>query len=276
MVAVVVLTMTGCGDNGATPKPDAKVDVTDGGCEPGPDAAPSGKPLGDVSGTWAIVEISHALVTGPLSSVQISRELYTYTVTQTGQDLQIVEQICDIHVDSEDDSEHTRFLPSLWANLPAVNRLGKLVDGGGGVFTFTTEKTYRTRGITMTDPAVDPMPDTDSGVTDPRVEDWDMDSHPGITLLLSGILRGQAYVVQRDFNVYNGKQSSPDQMEGITTWGSDQTYIGSDPDAIAKLNISASPDGAHPERDTFMLVRVPAGSNCAFVVANQCQLFNGK
>ena len=274
-MVMVAFLVAACGDGG-TVTPDAKpLPMADAGCEPGPDAAPSGKALGDVSGTWAIIELSYAVVSAPLTSVQISRNLYTYDVTQTGADLTIVERPCDIQVDDEAGSESTRMLPTLWANIPATNRIGQLVQDKGGAYHFTTQMAYRTRGITMADIANDPMPDTDAGVADPRVEDWDMDGNPGITLLLTGILHGQAYVVQRDWNQYDAEQTSPDQIEGHTTWDSEQTYLGSDPPAIRILNVQASPD-PDASKHKVLLVRVPAGSNCSYVVANQCQLFNGK
>ena len=84
-----------------------------------------------------------------------------------------------------------------------------------------------------------------------------------------------AYVVQRDHNEYSGTQTSPDQIDALNTWGSEQVYLGSDPAAIADLNIQASPD-PDASKHTVKLVRVPNGSDCTYVVENQCQLFDGK
>jgi len=273
VVVVATVLATGCGgDGGAPATPDGAPIEIDAGCVPGPDATPSSQALGDVNGSWAVLELSHARVGQPLNSVQISRELYTFTITQTGTDLAIVEQMCDIQVDDASGLESTRMLPSLWPSLPPVNRIGSLVADGAGGFTLTTMQAYRTRGITLVNIETDPLP-TDA--SDPRIEDWDEDSHPGITLLLDGILRGQAYVIQRDWNMYNASQVGIDLIEGHTMWDSEQVYLGSDPDSIAELNISADPD-PDPSKHTVQLVRIPAGSDCAYVTANQCTLFAGK
>jgi hypothetical protein len=276
-IVVVAASLCGCGGDNNTVFPDARVPVVpDAGCEPGPDAAPSGKALGDVSGTWAVVELSTAVVTGPLTSAQISRNLYTFVVTQTGTELSIVEHTCDIEVDDTMGLEKTRMLPTLWPNLPVLTRPGALVDEGGGHFTFTTQDAIHLRGVTMEDPVNDPMPARDGGVAPGVViQDTDMDDHPGVTLLLDGLLRGQAYVVQRDHNAYTGTQSSPDQIDGHNVWSSEQVYLGSMPQSIADLAINATPD-PDPSKHTFQLIRIPDGSDCSYVVDHQCQLFDGK
>jgi hypothetical protein len=272
----ILLVLAACGDS-TTAFPDGHpVEVIDAGCVPGPDAAPSGKPLGDVTGTWAVVETSIARVSQPLNSEQISRNLYTFEITQKGAGLAIVEHTCDIEVDDATGIETTRMLPALFPRIPALNRIGGLVPDGNGKFTFTTQDAYHLRGVTMEDPATNPMPERDGGVAPGVViEDTDMDGHPGITLLLDGLLRGQAYVVQRDHNAYNATQSAPDLLEGHNVWGSEQVYLGSMPSSIAELNIQATPD-PDASKHTVMLVRVPTGSDCSYVVTNQCQLFNGK
>lgn len=271
----ILLVVAACGDS-TTTFPDAHVDTFDAGCVPGPDAAPSGKPLGDVSGTWAVVETSIARVSQPLNSEQISRNLYTFEILQKGDMLQIVEHTCDIEVDDATGIETTRMLPALFPRIAPLDRGGSLVADGSGKFTFTTLPGIHLRGVTMNDPANDPMPDRDGGVAPGVViDDTDMDGHPGITLLLDGLLRGQAYVVQRDHNQYTATQTSPDQIDGHNMWGSEQVYLGSDPSSIANLNIQATPD-PDASKHVVMLVRVPAGSDCSYVVTNQCQLFNGK
>src|SRR5689334_12352194 len=101
VVAMVVVLVSGCGDDDDDgddvptidgSMPDAKpMDEIDAGCLPQPDAAPSGKTLGDVSGTWAVNERVIALVGAPLNSKQLSRQLYVFEITQTGTELAINE-----------------------------------------------------------------------------------------------------------------------------------------------------------------------------------------
>jgi hypothetical protein len=271
-----------CGDDDAgdddAPTIDASTidvkqpDPVDAGCTPQPDATPSGKTEGDLSGTWAVNERVIALVGQPLNSSQLSRQLYVFDVTQEGENLTIAEHMCDIQVDDVNDLETTRTLPKLWEDLPVNPRTGTVVANKDGTFTFTLTKKFRVRGAALTDVENDPLP---TMASDPRLRDMDSDSQPGITLLLDGILRGRAFVVQREFNQYTTTSVGADRLEGRSVWSSEQVYIGSDPPEIAELNAQAAPD-PDPTKHNVFLVRIPDGSDCAYLVANQCSLFDGK
>ena len=282
VMALVVVLVSGCGDDDDdgdddapaidASMPDAKpIDETDAGCLPQPDAAPSGKELGDVSGTWAVNERVIALVGAPLNSKQLSRQLYVFVITQNGTELAIDEHMCDIQVDDVDGLETTRTLPKLWEDLPVNPRVGFVIENKAGGFNFGLEKKFRVRGAALDNVETDPLPTT---AEDPRLRDQDSDSQPGITLLLDGILRGRAFVVQREFNQYDAQLVGPDRIEGRSMWNSEQVYIGSDPPEIAELGIQASPD-PDPSKHNVLLVRVPDGSDCAYLIANQCSLFDG-
>ena len=275
--SVFLLVVVGCGDGGGSEPPDAAGTVdagmTDGACSASPDGAPSGHALGDLNGTWAVLERVHAVVGQPLPSSQLSRQMYTFDITQTGTDLAIVEHMCDIQVDDLSGAETTRMLPALFASLAPTNRTGSLTGDATAGFELTTVQAYRVRGVALTDIATEALP---TEATDPRLRDMDSDSKPGVTLLLDGLLDGRAYVVQREWNLYyDAALVTPDRIEGRSMWSSEQIYLGSDPPEIAELGIVATPD-ADPAKHEVVLVRVPDGSDCAFVAAHQCTLFDGK
>jgi hypothetical protein len=271
LTVAAAMMMAACGDDDAAGTPDAFVpDPVDAGCVPGPDATAIATSTGDVTGTWAVLQLNTAVVTA-LNSTQIARNVHVYVMTQTGTDVSVTERLCEIKIDDTQDLEHTRMLPKFAPSIPMLTRNGALVDNGG-TLEFTTEQAYTSRGITLVNIATDPLPTDPS---DPRIGDWDEDGNPGITLLLDGVLRGQAYVIQRDWNAYTGAQTAPDLIEGLAAWESDQIYLGSDPPEIAEINAIATPD-PDPTTHTFMLVRIPDGSDCSYVLANQCTLFNGK
>jgi hypothetical protein len=281
VMALVVVLVSGCGDDDGgdddvpaidASVPDAKpVDQIDAGCLPQPDAGASGKELGDVSGTWAVNERVIALVGAPLNSKQLSRQLYVFVITQKGTELAIDEHMCDIQVDDTEGLETTRTLPKLWEDLPVNPRVGFVIENKAGGFNFGTEKKFRVRGAALDNVESDPLPTT---ADDARLRDQDSDAKPGITLLLDGIIDGKAYVVQREFNQYDAQLVGPDRIEGRSMWGSEQVYIDSEPDYIKELGIQASPD-PDPSKHNVLLVRVPDGSDCAYLIANQCSLFDG-
>jgi hypothetical protein len=277
LVAVVsLLTSVACGDDDAAAIDggaiiDGGVPAADAGeCKPGTDAG-GGEP-GDVTGTWAVLQLSTAVSTA-FNSAQISRNVHLYVMTQnaTGEGgVSVVDQLCDLQVDGEPPIEqHTRLLPKAIASVLPVDRLATVMPDKGGV-AFFTSKGYTTRGWRPTSAATDPMPEAAAGTFD-----GDEDGNPGITLILDGLLRGQIYVVQRDWNAYSGRQIDANNIVATADWAGEQKAYGAKPESLLEIDLSvtrAPDDAKHP----VIMVRIPDGSDCAYVLANQCQLFGGK
>ncbi|WP_428268256.1 hypothetical protein [Haliangium sp.] len=262
LAAVLV---TGCGDDGqSTPDaqlmPDAQTSCT-------PDLGDPDPADGDVNGSWALFTRFYANVQG-LSGAQISRSLYLHEVSQNGADLTVTETLCDLRVDAEDGSVELRVGPAFIGTQPPASRTGTITAQGDS-FAYALDTHYAVRGAILEDEINDPLP-TDAN--DPSVDDRDGDGNPGVTLFLSGILSGQLFVVQRDSTMFAGTQVSAERIEGLAVWSAEIEYLGADPAVLLDLINESQPD-PNPDLHTFQLVRVPAGSDCAYVIENRCDLF---
>jgi hypothetical protein len=264
-----VLAAVACGGGGGDDMQD--IDATppepDASCMSLPDGG-SGPAAGEVGGTWARLQLTTVRVQG-FNPPQIARNVYLDEQVQNGTALTITETLCALQIDDTAELVYTRVLPSFLNALPPEARTGSIVPDGAGGFQFLMDKDFVTRGVTLVDQENDPLP-TDP--LDPQIGDWDMDSQPGMTLLLMGVLQGKAYVIQRDWSQLDGTQVHADRVTGLVVWDTEQIYLGSDPTAIADLNATPSPD-TDPSKHTFVSVRIPPGSDCAYVVAHQCDLF---
>lgn len=268
-MASTLLLSVACGGGSDDAAPDAASGEIDAFyCPPGPDAGAVGAADGDGSGTWAMLTITLAQVQG-LGGAQEARSTFLQQMTQDGTELVGTEVMCSLEIDSLDGYTTTRVTPAFIASLPPEARTGRIVPDGSGGYDYQADEIYITRGVTLDDEANDPLP-TDPD--DPRIGDWDEDGHPGLTLLINGLLSGTAYVIQRDHTQSDGKQIDANRIEGLITWGAEQVYLGSDPPAIATLAPETFPD-PDPTKHTFQLVRIPDGEGCEYVTENRCNLF---
>jgi hypothetical protein len=107
------------------------------------------------------------------------------------------------------------------------------------------EQRYLVRGATVDyfiDPAVDlaeaAEPATD---TTPGWEDWDEDGHPGVTFTISGLASGAIYVVQRDWNEYEGlTPRGADKFRVDVTWNTEQVTISKEPPQLPSADSVSS------------------------------------
>jgi len=267
--AFALLCATACGGDSNGGEPDANGGEPDAYyCPPGADAGSILPADGDGSGTWAVMTITLAQVQG-LGGAQVAHSTFVQEMTQNGTELTGTEVMCSLEVDSLDGFTTTRVTPAFIASIPAEDRTGRITPNGTSGYDYQADEIYITRGVTLEDEVNDPLP-TDP--EDPRIGDWDEDGHPGVTLLINGLLSGQAYVIQRDHTQFDGAQVDANRIEGLITWGGEQIYLGSDPEAIANLASEAFPD-PDPTKHTFQLIRIPDGAGCEYVVENRCNLF---
>lgn len=260
--------LAACG-SGAADMIDARTGDVDASFCPARDAGAAETADGQLAGRWAMQNVTLAQVQG-FGGAQEATTLWLHEIEQTGGELAVVETMCSMRIDSVDELTTVRVTPGFVSAMPAENRTGTITDSGGGSHTYALTQNYITRGVTLSDERSDPMP-TEPG--DSRIGDWDGDGKPGMTLLIDGILAGQAYVIQRDHTRFDGTQIDRGRVEGLIVWGSEQVYLGSDPASIAELASQAFPD-PDASKHTFQMVRIPEGADCAYVVANACNLFS--
>ena len=100
---------------------------------------------------------------------------------------------------------------------------------------------------------------------DPRVWDQDDDGNPGMTTLMSGVLNGEIYSVQRWSTAIDGEVVSKDRIIGLNDDSNCQYQIDADNPALV-YDIISQP---HPEKDRsyYRLERMPNEATCEDVLA---------
>lgn len=265
LLTVTALWASACGSDDASTQPDAASPDAQTACVPVPDTSAAN---GELDGTWAVLTRTYADVQG-LGGRQIARNVYVHEYSDNGGTFEVVETLCSLEVDSEDGGSKVRLNRAFIESLPRPTLAGTLAAGDAGGYDYTLERHYAVRGVELTDPIGEELP---MDAADPRVIDQDGDGNPGITLLLDGFVSGQLFVVQRDFSASSGSQVSGDRVEGLVEWGSETVYLGADPEFLLTVVGQAMP-AADPGLHTFQQVRIPAGSDCTFVLENRCSLF---
>ena len=233
---LVASALAGCGESSAAP--DAAPDAA-GLCSAEVDLASEGTPDGNLAGTWAVFTRYRAVVPG-LSGGQIPRTYFLQEITDDGNGvLTMTETLCDLEVDSEGGTIRVRVTPAFISGVPAETRGGSVAGDGNGGFSYTLDPHVVVRGVTLDDPVNDPLP-TDP--EDPKIGDQDGDGNPGLTLIVSGVISGQMFVIQRDTSQFAGAMVSAKRVQGGVTWTSEQVYLGAEPLALLDLVREAIPD----------------------------------
>ncbi len=119
-------------------------------------------------------------------------------------------------------------------------------------------------GAALGDPWEEDLP-TDPD--DPRVEDTDLDGHPGITSIIEGWLGdgyAEVYVTQRAHTVLDGRVISAGRIEGYIDQVVEQTVLGASEgdDWASGDGYGTRPDGV-PEHNYFILQALDTPMDCA-------------
>lgn len=259
---------SGCGsdsdDGGATGSSS-----TSTGAGAGPVACePTGGPeISDLTGTWAYREITTLRVTVPGYADQVNTHIVNTLLvqqTQTGSDVTFDASYCDQVTDDADLPVHILIPDAFLAALEPFTRSGTFTAGA-----YHMPVVFHSEGVTLTEPDTEALPTDPS---DPRVQDEDADGKPGLTLQVTGLLDGEIYVVQRASTELVGGAASEDALEGEVLFTSEQVILGSDPTNLKDLASSGTADTTKCA-SSFRAVRIPDGSDCAYVLANVATLF---
>lgn len=135
---------------------------------------------------------------------------------------------------------------------------------------FVQPRTTYLRGVRLQDPVRDPLP-TDP--KDPRIFDQDGDGNPGMTIQITviGVLGGEIYVIQRDWNILRGQLTSATTLDGLVEWGSEQVIVG----ATSPIFLNPNPTfpDPNPNNSFFRTTRVSAETSCEQIRAQRDRLF---
>jgi hypothetical protein len=227
----------------------------------------------DVSGHWAFQTVGSQVVQAPGFAQPFHTRvisLLLVDLTQTGKDVTMKASYCAQSVDT--DSVVKTVLPDAFVkSLAAYTRSGTY-EVTGGVGHFKSPDFPEVLGAKLSDDMNDALP-TDP--TDNRVFDQDNDGHPGLTVKLTGLIDGEAYVVQRLISSYDGAAVTKDHLQGKLGFSSEQVILDSQPAAIKNAQPTGSPDPVACDSH-FDASRLPASADCQYVVNNAGTLFPAK
>ncbi len=121
----------------------------------------------------------------------------------------------------------------------------------------------------LTEPSSSPIPETKKQARNPplnsHVYDMDGDGKEGVTSVVSGLVSGEVYFLQRKKSSFKGVTLGPDRCLGLSQNSYETIFLG---DTIAiwdpgEGNAEVHPD---PQKSWFEEVRLPDDSNCTTVM----------
>lgn len=220
-----------------------------------------------LDGWWIAFQLTTALVKLPVLGELESktRVLSLLHIEQRGLELTIDERVCVLESDVPGPVE-TEYPAAFRRAISERNKPARLVREGEG-YVFEEAERTRLLGVALRDPEREALPTKGD---DPRVVDADRDGRPGLTVQVSGLASGRLYVAQRDRSRRQGRFVSPDRVEGVSTWKSEQVVLG----ATSKMLTSAPDARPHPDpaRSPFSLERLPGPSSCAALLQRVASL----
>lgn len=225
----------------------------------------------DLSGTWAQMQVLSEFATLPLVGevARTSTTILRVTIEHAGSALTQRWTYCATDIDNGSAIASTVIPEAFLASLGEIAAEATL-DASVSPARFEQPWTTEVRGATLDDPERDPLP---TRADDARVVDSDGDGKPGLTVKASalGILSGDVYVVQRVRTRLIGTLVSPDRIEGLVEWSTEQLTLG----ATNPLFLGTLPSRPDPatESSCFLLIRIDPAWTCADILAHRTSLF---
>ena len=257
----------GCGTSSDDAASSSTGSSSSGG---GPEACvpESAGTLTDATGRFAYRELRTLLVSLPGYAEPLPTAIENVMLvdqTQSGQDVTLTSTFCSHTIDDAKLPAHITVPAASVASLPPFTRAGTLSAAGD----YDLPTFYRLEGVNLTTVESEMLPETSE---DARVYDQDNDGKAGLTLIVTGLVDGEMYVIYRTSPALSGKTVASDAIEGALTVSSEQVVLGSDPTNLKDLT---KPGVADPTAcaSYFRMVRVADDADCAFVIANKATLF---
>lgn len=219
--------------------------------------------VGSLEGTWANVQQRQAVVNSAALE-DVSRQytsLSLWRVEGSGERPRVRSTSCHVEVESPDSPVVTTIPEALVRSIP-VQELDCLFEAREGGIRMHQAPHVEVRGAILDDPEGDPLP-TDA--QDPRVVDQDRDGQPGVTVLLSGIVDGAVFVVQRIRIELDGCSTESGDFEGRVLWSEEQVVLGSDSPILLMQSVITPV----LSESRFQMKRIPDGATCEDLQAHQ-------
>jgi len=225
----------------------------------------------DLSGVWAMVQITSEIVRIPLVGER-TRTTATHLrliIEQSDDAFSVLETHCATNIDDGTIMVNTTIPDAFMHSLGVTERSAHLepvakIDQSKGnlsperriFFPWNTQ----VLGARLENPDNETLP-TDAA--DSRVFDQDNDGHPGMTVRVEimGLINGEVYVVQRNRNRLIGTVISAGFIRGTIEWETEQVILGaSSPFLASGGQGTPNPD---PERNFFLARRIDQMLDCA-------------
>lgn len=222
-----------------------------------------------IAGRWGQLLVQTSVTRVPMVGrvTSTTRTLLLLDITQEGADLEIETRVCSIEIANRPNLVRTIIPEAFVASLERTRRRARLRLEANG-FSLEQPRFTEVLGARLGDPLRDPLPQDPS---DPRVYDQDRSGHPGLTVEIEGVVRGEVYVVQRAWNQLRSTHLSTSRIDGLVEWDNEQVVLGAS-NAFIRRDAPASP---HPDAGLswFRTERMSRSATCADLRAQSRSLF---
>lgn len=215
-------------------------------------------------GTWAHRYFESAVTElpalGPEPTRFISLSRVEATLVEPPGTLALTSEVCAVFIERDRDIVGTEVPPAFIDALDPTVRPATVAGDRLDAPWFT-----ELRGVVLDDPEGDALPDDPA---DPRIVDLDGDGNPGLTVLSTGLIDGEIYVIQRTRTRFVARLAG-DTLDGGLEWSIEDRVLGADNPALA-MPIPVEPDIAA----SFMqATRITAETDCDAIVADADRIF---
>ncbi len=161
--------------------------------------------------------------------------------------------LCSLELSSNSSLVETSFPAAFIRALPDISLDASLEVRDGRNYLVSDAQTL-VLGARLTHPRSEHLP---SDSKDRRVYDQDGDGKPGMTVVVSGLVSGEVYVVQRSTTQFHGPEG-PNGFSGGIHFELEQHVIGASKSVLR----SGPAPRADSSRSWFQLMRVPETADC--------------
>ena len=148
-------------------------------------------------------------------------------VKQSDDELWLHYRICDVRLENTPAFNQTLISDGFINALERISRPAQLERDSSGDFVLIVPKMYELRGVWLTDPENELLPDHPD---DPRVYDQDEDGRPGLSARLVGFPEGEVNLIQRMWDIWQSQPFgiTPESVAPITgqiNWHQEQIIL---------------------------------------------------
>ncbi|MGB9599350.1 MAG: hypothetical protein ACPL7I_02260 [Myxococcota bacterium] len=222
-------------------------------------------------GIWAF-SINAAMTVSniPFVNVQntVLKSLLLVKIVQKNEDIQIFKRWCKLEFENFDDQNKDyediakMILPEQYAlNMPVASIYVKNPPPLEKESKFVTDKVHILFGARLKDIYNDPLPDKEH----PENQfDDDRDSKPGVTALISGLISGEIYSVQRFWTTLNVNVVDSEHLHGLIDFRNELSFIDAIPSILYYKPIVEK--YKNPDRSYFAAQKISPLSSCNDVI----------